>query len=82
MNDVTIKQNEKHYKINALVDALGNPLRFILCPGQEYDINAALPLIEGLNGVTVLADKGYDSDAFIDAIEEGGGKAVIPPPQE
>ena len=66
-------------KINALVDALGNPLKFILCPGQEHDINAALPLIEGLSGITVLADKGYDSDELIEAIQEKGGKAVIPP---
>jgi len=66
-------------KINALVDALGNPLKFILSPGQQHDIKAALPLLEGITGSDVLADKGYDDDKLISAIEEQGGRAVIPP---
>lgn len=27
----------------------------------------------------LIADKGYDADAFVQAIEAGGAKAVIPP---
>jgi transposase len=66
-------------KINAMVDALGNPLKFLLSAGQQHDIKAAVPLIEGITGSSVLADKGYDDDKFIKAIEDQGCKAVIPP---
>ncbi len=34
-------------KIHAAVDALGNPLRFCLSPGQAHDINQARELVEG-----------------------------------
>ncbi len=66
-------------KINTMVDALGNPLKFILSAGQQHDIKAAPFLIEGIKGADVLADKGYDDDKFIDAIEMQGCRAVIPP---
>jgi len=66
-------------KINAMVDALGNPLKFILSPGQQHDIKAALHLIEGIIEAYVLADKGYDDDNLIKAIAAQRCKAVIPP---
>ena len=66
-------------KINAMVDALGNPLKFILSPGQQHDIKAAPFLIEGIKDSDVLADKGYDDDKFIKTIEIQGCRAVIPP---
>jgi transposase len=58
---------------------LGNPVRFILTPGQEADINQGAALIEGLDAEAVLGDKGYDSDAFVSRIQSGGAEAVIPP---
>lgn len=67
-------------KINVMVDALGNPLKFILSPGQQHDIKAAPFLIEGIKDSDVLADKGYDDDKFIKTIEVQGCRAVIPPP--
>ena len=66
-------------KINAMVDALGNPLKFILSSGQQYDIKAAQPLIEGIADSDILADKGYDDDKFIEVIKTQGCRAVIPP---
>lgn len=66
-------------KIHALVDALGNPLKFILTPGQRSDITQAEELIEGLPLEMVLADKGYDSDALVEYIKINGGQAIIPP---
>ena len=66
-------------KIHAAVDALGNPVRFILTAGQHSEINQAYALIEGFSAEYVLADKGYDADAFIIAIETGEAIAVIPP---
>lgn len=66
-------------KINAMVDALGNPLKFILSPGQQHDSKAAPALVEGIEDADVLADKAYDDDKFIDSIEKKGCRAVIPP---
>ena len=66
-------------KINAMVDALGNPLKFILSSGQQHDIKAAQPLIEGIADSDILADKGYDDDKFIEVIKTQGCRAVIPP---
>lgn len=66
-------------KIHAAVDALGNPIRILLTPGQESDISQAHALIEGMNPGQVIADKGYDANHFVDAIEAKGAEAVIPP---
>lgn len=66
-------------KIHAVVDALGNPLRFILTPGQASDITQAEALIADLPADHVLGDKGYDSKAFRDAIENQDAIPVIPP---
>ena len=66
-------------KIHAVVDALGNPIRFILSPGQVSDITQAASLISGFPADHVLGDKGYDAKAFRDAITEQGGIPVIPP---
>jgi len=65
-------------KIHIAVDALGNPLRFILTPGQWHDITQAEGLVEGLPGEHLLADKAYDKDGFRDHIDETGMQAVIP----
>ena len=42
-------------KIHAVVDALGNPLRFILTPGQASDFTQAEALIDDLPADHVLA---------------------------
>jgi transposase len=51
-------------KIHALVDALGNPLKFIITAGQCNDITQAHQLIEGLNDIPIIADKAYDALHF------------------
>ena len=66
-------------KIHAVVDALGNHLRFIISPGQVSDITQAEALIAGLPAEHVLGDKGYDARSLRDAITEQGAVAVIPP---
>jgi transposase len=65
-------------KIHTVVDALGNPLRFILTGGHVHDSKQGEALIEGFDFDHLLADKGYDSDSFRAVIETAGGKAVIP----
>ena len=66
-------------KIHAAVDALGNPVRLLLTAGQASEYGQSKALIEGWVADYVLADKGYDSDEFIEAIEWSGAIAVIPP---
>ena len=61
-----------------MVDALGNPLRFILTAGQVHDIKQAEALIEGFDFDKLLADKGYDSNRFRHVIAVAGAEAVMP----
>ena len=68
-------------KINATVDALGNPTGFTLTPGQACDLDGAdvlLPLIEAR---TVIAGKGYDADERVILPLTQAGKTVIIPPK-
>lgn len=65
-------------KLHVLVDALGNPLRFLLSPGQAADISYAPSLVEGYRSAAVIADRAYDSDAFVGRVAEGAAEAVIP----
>lgn len=66
-------------KIQAAVDALGNPVRFILAPGQASEYGVAPALLEGFSPTAVLGDKGYDSTALRDMIRAMGAEPVIPP---
>ena len=52
-------------KIHAVVDALGNPIRFGLSSGQTADICLASTLMHGLKCKAIVADKAYDCNAFI-----------------
>ena len=47
-------------KIVALVDALGNLVRFVLLPGQRHDCLGVDGLIEGLDFEALIADKAFD----------------------
>ncbi len=65
-------------KIHILVNALGNPVEFILTGGQEADVTQAGPLMEGHRAGAAIADKAYDSDAVVAAAKRQGAEAVIP----
>jgi len=66
-------------KIHALSDPDCRPYAFHLTPGQDSDI-AAAPEVLALAPPTraVLADKGYDGDAFRALIFKRGARPVIP----
>lgn len=66
-------------KIHSLVEGLGNLVRWSLTPGQAHDLTCAHQLIEGIKTEAVVADKAFDANALISAIEQSGAKAVIPP---
>jgi transposase len=65
-------------KINLLGDALGNAIKFVLCPGNKHDITQAEELTEDISNTKLLADKAYDSQEFRDYLEEKNCEAVIP----
>lgn len=54
-------------------------VRFHLTAGQAHDLPPAPELLKDLPCAVVIADKGYDSDAFVAQIEAQGAQAVIPP---
>lgn len=66
-------------KIHATVDGLGNPVRLLLTAGQVSEHTQAEALVAGFRAGFVLTDKGYDSDAFVEAIKVGGATPVTPP---
>ena len=66
-------------KIHAKVDALGNPLKFIVTPGQQSDCTQASILLENVSESYVMADKAYDSNDIRIQIERQFCEAVIPP---
>jgi transposase len=70
-------------KIHALVDALGNPLRFQLTPGQAHDLIGADALLPQMAAEVLIADKAYDADGrVLELLASAGKSAVIPPGQE
>jgi len=67
-------------KVHAVVDGLGNPLFFMISPGTRNDIVYAQELLApfDLRGKKILADMGYDQEAFCEYIRQRGGEVVIP----
>lgn len=65
-------------KILALVDALGNLVRFSLWPGQRHDSVGALDLIDGLTFEALLGDKAFDNNTIREDLDRRGAEAVIP----
>lgn len=61
-----------------MTDALGYPLRFILTPGQASDIGQAESLVESISIQKLMADKAYDSKAFVEYLQSRGIEALIP----
>jgi IS5 family transposase len=56
-------------------------LDFVLTAGQASDIGQAETLLELTpeGAEAFIGDKGYDSDALVQAVEARGMEAVIPP---
>lgn len=66
-------------KIHAKVDALGNPLQFIITPGQTSDITQAEFLLDNISNAYVIADKAYGSASVRAQIKKQQCIGVIPP---
>jgi len=52
-------------------------VRFILLPGHRYDTVGVAPLIRGLRFDALLADKAFDSNWIIDALNDRGALICI-----
>ena len=67
-------------KIHALVDALGNPIAFVLGPGQGSDLEGADALLPQLRAGALIADKQFDTGPrVLDRLCAANILAVIPP---
>jgi transposase len=66
-------------KIHAKVDALGNPLKIIVTPGQRNDVTQANDLLDGVSDTYVIADKGYSFEKIRSQIIKQNCEPVIPP---
>jgi len=63
-----------------LVDALGNPLAFLLTPGQAHDLEGADAFLPQLHADALLADKAFDAQKrVIEPLLAAGITPVIPP---
>jgi transposase len=69
-------------KIHALVDALGNPLRFVLTPGQAHDLDGADALLPQMTADVLIADKAFDADKRVREPLAAAGKAAVIPPMK
>jgi len=60
-----------------VVDALGNPVRLALSPGQTHEMKLAHEVLEGVTDAYVVGDSAYSSRELIAALEERGCQVVI-----
>lgn len=65
-------------KILALVDSLGNLIKFCLMPGQQHDLVGVKPLIENVAFQALLGDKAFDADWLLKELNDRKASAVIP----
>lgn len=65
-------------KIAALVDALGNLVRFVLLPGQRHDITSFDVLMAGIACLALIGDKAFDAGWLRERLASTGIEAVIP----
>ena len=67
-------------KLHVVCDGAGKPLVMMLTEGQMSDHKGARLMFNALpKAKTLIADKGYDSSAFRDALKERGTEPCIPP---
>jgi transposase len=67
-------------KLHAVCDEIGRPIIFLLTEGQTSDHKGAAMIYPVLpDADTLIGDKGYDSDAFREALAERGITPCIPP---
>jgi transposase len=66
-------------KLHLACDARGQPVEVRLGPGQEHDSRQAELLVGQHQPTAVIADRAYDTDAFLNLLRQRHTEAVIPP---
>ena len=68
-------------KIHTIVDGLGNPVAFLLSPGNNNDSTHAIELMNKIDitGSNLLGDKPYGTKEILAYIKEHEATVVIPP---
>ena len=68
-------------KLHAIVDGLGNPVAFLLSPGNDNDSTHAIELMSmtDITGSNLLGDKAYGAKEILVYIRKHGAVVVIPP---
>ena len=61
------------------MDKVGRPVRIFVTAGTVADCSYGESLIEGIEAVNLLADRGYDTNAIVAFALEAGMTVVIPP---
>ena len=79
--DIGLSRGGRNTKIHAVVDALGNPIRLFLTPGNVNDCTAAVDVLKGIElaGSIVMGDKAYGTVEIRGYIESQGATYCIPP---
>src|SRR5215468_3275427 len=76
---IGVTKGGRNSKVHAIVDEECRPWVFVLTPGNTADCVVADTCVSLIPGITELvADKGYDTDAFRSFLKERGIKTVIP----
>jgi transposase len=76
---IGLTKGGRNSKVHAVVDDLCRPWVLVLTPGNTADCVMAEACVSLIPGVTqLLADKGYDTDAFRAFLKANDIKAVIP----
>ncbi|MCH1502962.1 MAG: IS5 family transposase, partial [Verrucomicrobiales bacterium] len=77
--DIGTSRGGSNTKIHALCEAKGKIIDIFLNPGHRHDSNYAELLCGDVpKGITILADKAYDSDRLIQFLKERDVKFCIP----
>jgi transposase len=63
-----------------MADALGNPIAFLVTPGQAHDLDGAEVFLPQMQAKILLADRAFDADKrVIEPLLAAGKTPVIPP---
>lgn len=60
------------------MDALGNPVRLMLSPGQTHEMKLAYELLGDITNAYVAGDKAYDAAPLVQLLESNRCTVVIP----
>lgn len=72
-------QGGMNTKLHAVTDVSGRPIRFFMTAGQVSDYTGAKALLSSLPAADwMIADRGYDTNWFRDALKDKGIRPCIP----